>query len=260
MNAQAPAGEQSLLLVGESWFSHTIHTKGFDSFTTSTYEEGCADFVAALESRGWAVDHIPSHLVDTKMPSTAEALGRYAVVALSDVGSNTFLLRRPTFIGGQVAPDLLELIAAYTTGGGGLVMVGGYMSFGGIDGTARYGQTCLADVLPVTVSAGDDRVERPAGVTPVIDRPGHPTVAAIAGPWPRLLGYNRLTARPPGEVVVSCGNDPLLAVGAFGRGRSVAFASDLGPHWAPAEFTSWEGYPALWHGIASWAAGLDHVS
>ena len=132
------------------------------------------------------------------------------------------------------------------------------MSFGGIDGTARYGQTCLADVLPVTVSAGDDRVERPAGVTPVIDRPGHPTVAAIAGPWPRLLGYNRLTARPPGEVVASCGNDPLLAVGAFGRGRSVAFASDLGPHWAPAEFTSWEGYPALWHGIASWAAGLDH--
>jgi uncharacterized membrane protein len=65
MSAQTPAGEHRLLLVGESWFSHTIHTKGFDSFTTSTYEEGCADFVAALESRGWAVDHIPSHLVDT---------------------------------------------------------------------------------------------------------------------------------------------------------------------------------------------------
>jgi len=38
----------------------------------------------------------------------------------------------------------------------------------------------------------------------------------------------------------------------------VAFASDLGPHWAPEAFTSWEGYPALWDGIASWAAGLDH--
>jgi uncharacterized membrane protein len=257
MNAPA---EHRLLLVGESWFSHTIHTKGFDSFTTSTYEEGCADFVAALQSRGWAVDHIPSHLVDTKMPSTAEALGRYAVVALSDVGSNTFLLRRPTFIGGQVSPDLLELIAAYTTGGGGLVMVGGYMSFSGIDGKAGYGQSRLADVLPVTVATGDDRVERPAGVTPDLHLPDHPTVAAIAGPWPRLLGYNRLTARPPGEVVASCGTDPLLVAGAFGRGRSVAFASDLGPHWAPEEFTTWAGYPALWHGIASWAAGLDHVS
>jgi len=192
------------------------------------------------------------------MPSTAEALSRYAVVALSDVGSNTFLLRRQTFIGGQVAPDLLELIAAYTTAGGGLVMVGGYMSFSGIDGKAGYGQTRLQEVLPVCVSAGDDRVERPAGVTPAIDLPGHPTVAAIAGPWPRLLGYNRLTARPPGEVVASCGNDPLLAVGTHRQGRSVAFASDLGPHWAPEAFTSWEGYPALWHGIASWAAGLDH--
>lgn len=258
MSAQAPAGERSLLLIGESWFSHTIHQKGFDSFTTSTYEEGCADFVAALESRGWAVEHIPSHLVDTRMPSTVEALSQHAVIALSDVGSNTFLLGRQTFFHGQVAPDLLELIAAYTSDGGGLVMVGGYMSFSGIDGKAGYGKTCLQEVLPVSVSAGDDRIERPAGVAASIHLPSHPTVAAIAGPWPRLLGYNRLTARPPGQVVASCGSDPLLAVGTFGRGRSVAFASDLGPHWAPAEFISWEGYPALWDGIASWAAGLVH--
>jgi len=138
-------------------------------------------------------------------------------------------------------------------------MVGGYMSFSGIDGKAGYGQTCLQAVLPVGVSAGDDRVERPAGVSPIVHLPGHPTVAAINGPWPGLLGYNRLTPRPgSGQVVASCGNDPLLAVGSYGRGRSVAFASDLGPHWAPAEFTSWAGYPALWDGIASWAAGLDH--
>jgi uncharacterized membrane protein len=191
------------------------------------------------------------------MPSTAEALRRYAVIALSDVGSNTFLLRRQTFFGGQVSPDLLELISGYVTGGGGLVMVGGYMSFGGIDGKAGYGRTCLQDVLPVTVLPGDDRVERPAGVVPDLRLPDHPTVAGISGPWPRLLGYNRLTARPPGEVVASCGPDPLLAVGSYGAGRSVAFASDLGPHWAPAEFTGWEGYAGLWHGIASWAAGLD---
>ena len=197
-------GEQSLLLVGESWFSHTIHTKGFDSFTTSTYEEGCADFVAALQSRGWAVDHIPSHLVDTQMPSTAEALGRYAVVALSDVGSNTFLLRRPTFIGGQVSPDLLELIAAYTTGGGGLVMVGGYMSFGGIDGTARYGQTCLADVLPVTVSAGDDRVERPAGVTPLPPPPGRAARSTSSRATPLTSSVSTNRTRPAANSAERC--------------------------------------------------------
>lgn len=258
MSSQPPAAERSLLLVGESWFSHTIHQKGFDSFTTSTYEEGCAEFVTALESRGWAVEHIPGHLVEARMPSTVQALRKHAVIVLSDVGSNTFLLGRRTFFGGQVAPDLLELLAAYTSGGGGLVMVGGYMSFGGIDGKAGYGKTCLQEVLPVCVIPGDDRVERPAGVVPAVHLADHPTVARIAGPWPRLLGYNRLTPKPPGEVVASCGSDPLLAVGTYGRGRSVAFASDLGPHWAPAEFTSWEGYPELWNGIACWAAGLDH--
>jgi uncharacterized membrane protein len=257
MSSQPQFGDRSLLLVGESWFSHSIHQKGFDSFTTSTYEEGCAEFVAALESRGWVVEHIPSHLVDARMPSTVETLRQHAVIALSDVGSNTFLLGRQTFVHGQVAPDLLELITAYTSGGGGLVMVGGYMSFGGIDGKAGYGKTCLQEVLPVSVLPGDDRVEKPAGVVPTVHMPGHPTVAGVAGPWPRLLGYNRLTARPPGQVVASCGADPLLAVGTYGRGRSVAFASDLGPHWAPTGFTSWEGYPELWDGVASWAAGLD---
>jgi uncharacterized membrane protein len=257
MTAPAPNGDRSLLLVGESWFSHTIHQKGFDSFTTSTYEEGCADFVAALRSRGWAVEHIPSHLVDVRMPSTMAGLRQHAVVALSDVGSNTFLLGRQTFVHGQAAPDLLELLAAYTREGGGLVMVGGYMSFAGIDGKAGYGRTCLQDVLPVTVAAADDRAERPAGVTPTVLQPGHPSIAGVAGPWPALLGYNRLTPRPPGQVVVGCGPDPLLAVGTYGQGRCAAFASDLGPHWAPAAFTGWDGYPLLWDGIASWAAGLD---
>ena len=251
------ASPRRLLLVGESWFSHTIHQKGFDSFTTSTYEEGCTDFVAALDSRGWAVEHIPCHQVETRMPSTAEALRAYAAVVLSDVGSNTFLLGRQTFFHGQAAPDLLELLAAYTSGGGGLVMVGGYMSFGGIDGKAGYAKTCLSEVLPVTVSPGDDRIEKPAGIVPTVRVPGHPTVAGIAGPWPRLLGYNQLTPRPPGQVVASCGTDPLLAVGTYGRGRCVAFASDLGPHWAPTGFTGWDGYPVLWDGIASWAAGPD---
>src|SRR5580700_5288085 len=191
MSSQPPFGDRSLLLVGESWFSHSVHQKGFDSFTTSTYEEGCADFVAALESRGWAVEHIASHLVDARMPSTVEALRQHAVIALSDVGSNTFLLGRQTFVHGRVAPDLLELITAYTSSGGGLVMVGGYMSFGGIDGKAGYGKTCLQEVLPVSVLPCDDRVEKPAGVAPTVHMPGHPTLAGIAGPWPRLLGYNR---------------------------------------------------------------------
>ena len=56
--------------------------------------------------------------------------------------------------------------------------------------------------------------------------------------------------------MASCGNDPLLAVGTFGRGRSVAFASDLGPHWAPAEFCEqWDGYATVFGGLVEWLAG-----
>lgn len=31
---------KKILLAGESWTIHSIHQKGFDSFTTTTYETG----------------------------------------------------------------------------------------------------------------------------------------------------------------------------------------------------------------------------
>jgi hypothetical protein len=94
MSSQPPEAERSLLLAGESWFSHTIHQKGFDSFTMSTCEEGCADFVAALEPRGWSVEHIPSHRVDTRMPSAAWALRQHAVDGYPELWNGDRLLGR----------------------------------------------------------------------------------------------------------------------------------------------------------------------
>ena len=35
----------------------------------------------------------------------------------------------------------------------------------------------------------------------------------------------------------------------FGKGRSVAFTSDCGPHWAPLSFVEWPGYEQLWQQI-----------
>jgi len=252
-----PESGKSLLLIGESWFSHTIHQKGFDSFTTSTYEEGCGEFRAALEGDGWTVTHIPCHSVEAKMPDSVDKLRKYNTVVLSDVGSNTFLLGRKTFLRGEAGPDYLDLLRAYVEDGGGLVMVGGYMSFSGIDGKAGYARTCLADVLPVEVAGGDDRIERPAGVVPELDLPGHEILRQVPRPWPALLGYNRVSLRSSALAVARCGPDPLLAVGQYGAGRSAAFTSDLGPHWAPLEFTRWPGYARLWANIASWVAGTS---
>ncbi len=70
-----------------------------------------------------------------------------------------------------------------------------------------------------------------------------------------LLGYNRVREKADGEVLVRCGSDPLLAVGTFGKGRTVAFTSDCSPHWATPEFTGWSMYPRLWTQTIRWLAG-----
>lgn len=37
-----------ILFIGESWHIHMIHSKGFDSFTSSKYEEGADYFIILL--------------------------------------------------------------------------------------------------------------------------------------------------------------------------------------------------------------------
>ncbi len=245
----------TVLLAGESWVMHTIHQKGFDHFTTTSYGEGHQWLLAALEAGGCAVDHLPNHLAPARFPTTIEDLRRYAVVILSDIGSNTLLLHPDTFERSVAMPNRLALLRDYVADGGGLIMVGGYLTFQGIDAKARYAGSPLEEALPVTLLTGDDRVEAPEGVVPVVRAVDHPIVAGLPGEWPALLGYNRIVPRTEATVVAEVGNDPLLAVWGFGRGRAAAFASDCGPHWAPPTFVEWEGYARLWRGIVGWVTG-----
>lgn len=48
-------------------------------------------------------------------------------------------------------------------------MIGGYFSFQGIDGKARWHRTVVEDALPVTCLPYDDRLEIPEGFRPVIN-------------------------------------------------------------------------------------------
>ncbi len=248
--------KRNVLIAGESWVTHTTHQKGFDSFTTTEYTEGVGDLRNALERGGFKVDYQPAHVAARDFPATAKGLARYGCVILSDIGANTLLLHPDTFVRSKPLPNRLKAIHDYVKGGGGLVMVGGYLTFQGIEGKARYHGTPVEAALPVSIDAHDDRVETPQGVNPRVVAAGHPIVAKIKGKWPALLGYNRLTAKSDAEVVVRAGRDPMLVAGAFGKGRSVAFASDCGPHWSPPDFVKWPGYQRLWQGIAGWAAGM----
>jgi uncharacterized membrane protein len=243
-----------VLVMGESWYTYSVHQKGFDTFTTAEYVEGAGRFLAVLRDAGWTVEYVPSHEVPARSPRTAAEFAAFDVVVLSDVGSNTFLLTPDTFSRSLVAPNRLEQLREYVGDGGAVLMIGGYMSFSGIDGKARYGSSPLADVLPVVMQPSDDRVELPQGFSAKVRQTTHPAIASVPTSWPVLLGYNRLVAKADASVLVEAGDDPLLIVGTYGTGRTAAFASDLAPHWAPAAFLDWDGYERLWLSLLSWLA------
>jgi uncharacterized membrane protein len=78
-----------------------------------------------------------------------------------------------------------------------------------------------------------------------------------------LLGANEVVVRQrPGVEVLarlpeSEGGHPLLVTGPYGEGRSVAWTSDVGPHWLPQSFVDWPGYGALWKNILTWVTRAD---
>jgi uncharacterized membrane protein len=244
-----------VLVVGESWVKHTVHMKGFDQFHTTEYEEGGGAFLSSLAAGGFAVTYIRAHEVSSRFPTTLDELSRYDAVVLSDIGANSFLLTDDVFLRSEASVNRLVLLSDHVRKGGGLIMVGGYLSFSGIDGRARFGMSPLADVLPVRTLDHDDRIEVPEGFTAHVDDPDHPVLAGIPAEWPILLGYNRVIPKAGSTVVVSHGADPLLVVGQAGEGRTVAFAPDFAPHWAPPAFVAWEHYGRLWTSIVGWAAG-----
>ena len=133
-------------------------------------------------------------------------------------------------------------------------MVGGYLSFQGIQAKANYRNTVLADVLPVEMELGDDREECPEGVRPR-SHDGHPLVRGLADEWPAILGFQRLAPRPGSEVAATVGGYPLLVTGQAGEGRTLAYATDIGPHWAPEAMTGWPGFATLWDRAIRWLAG-----
>ena len=244
--------ETKVPLVGESWVSASTHFKGFDFFSSTYYATGGDFLITALRSGGIHVTHQPSHEAARSFPFELTKLQEYAAVILSDVGANTLLLPPDVFLEGKRVPNRLELIKEYVFEGGGLVMAGGYLSFQGIYGSARYHRTPIEELLPVSISSMDDRIEKPEGVNPKVTRKDHPITKGIGGEWPYLLGFNEVKPKEKSEVLAMVGPYPLLVTGSFGKGRSVAWTSDVGPHWCPKDFVDWPGYNQLWQRIIGW--------
>ena len=248
--------KKQILLVGESWISASTHYKGFDHFSSVTFHLGAEPLVAALKDSDFELTYMTGHDAPEKFPATMEALAQYDAVLLSDIGCNSILLHPDVWLRSKTFPNRLKLIRDWVGRGGSLAMIGGYMSFQGIDGRARWRATPVEEVLPVDCLAYDDRVEIPEGAVAVLNRPNHPIIAGIAGPWPFILGVNEVKAKAGAEVIASLpadqGGHPLLVAGTYGKGRAVAWTTDIGPHWLSPEFCAWDGYRRLWLQMLGW--------
>lgn len=247
-----------VLFAGESWIIATSHIKGFDVFQSNSYDESTSDNIRHICDRaGFEFHHMPSHIALRNFPGV-EGLKEYDLVVLSDIGSDTLLLHPDTLEKSIVRENRLKSICQFVNDGGGLVMFGGWNSFQGMDGKARYGFTALAEVLPVEMYTHDDRKEAPEGVFMTVEKLDHPFFKGVDMNWPPFLGYNRLKPKKGAEVLATNGEDVMIAVQEVGRGRTCAYASDISTHWASNELTRSKDYERFIVNMFTWL-GENHV-
>ncbi len=142
----------------------------------------------------------------------------------------------------------IDALAELVGRGRGLMMIGGYHSFG----PGGYRPTKLADVLPIEMPRFvrqelglgkpiQTELHLPGPLQMLPTRP-HPITRLAIGEednqalWrklPPLLGANRFDKLKPRSLVLasSAANDPLLVAGEYGSGRVLAFAGDSTRRW-----------------------------
>lgn len=243
---------RKILLAGEQVTGIGFEIKGVDCFSVNAYKEDGQALFDALKKGGHDVTWLRTSHVAAHFPESLDELQEYNAVILSDVGSNTLLFHPEMLAKSKPHPNRLKLITTYVQRGGGLIMVGGWMSFAGIDGKARYHDSFLEEALPVTCLPYDDRQERPEGVTPKIVQSDHPILKNVPSEWPYFLGYNKVVPRKEATNILAFDNDPLLSVWQYGDGRSAAFTTDCAPHWGPVAWLEWPGYPVFWNNLIAW--------
>ncbi|MHC9533502.1 glutamine amidotransferase [Dellaglioa sp. L3N] len=240
-----------ILLAGESWISSTTEYKGYDSFTSTKLEIGCEYLLDSLRSLNHEVVHLLAHDVPEKFPWTISELNKYDVIILSDIGSNSFTLSNKVFSEGQATVNRLQLLKEWVQQGGSLMMAGGYLSFGGFEGKGHYHGTPIEEILPVNILPYDDRIECPQGIVPVENNSN--SISSDLGTLPIILGYQQVTPKINSNILMTIGEkDPFLVTGEYSSGRTMAYMTDIAPHWASQEFMDWKNYGEFFSRCIKW--------
>ncbi len=156
------------------------------------------------------------------LPVTAAGLEKFDVVILGDVEAKA------------VPAESLELLRARVENGGGLLVLGGYHTFG----PGGYAKSPLAEALPVFIESSDGQRDEdlilsftPAGRV-------HPILSGLAtfftgDPLPELKGLTEVKREKPGaQVLITArgtggGKESIvLAAHRYGEGRALAFTGD----------------------------------
>ena len=124
-----------ILYVGDTQVNVQTSIKGIDSWTFTYYSDSARYLRNALNA---AEDiecvHIPSMNCIEQMPSTLEEMQQYDAILVSDVGYNNIVFQpgnvQPFKV--PMGPDRVGALCEYVQQGGGFMMIGGWLSFAGI--------------------------------------------------------------------------------------------------------------------------------
>lgn len=133
-------------------------------------------------------------------------------------------------------PVYLERVRDFVRDGGGLAMLGGTRAFD----SGGYSESALREVLPVELD-GKGTFETRGPLQAVLTPAGraHPITRLLPDPkaneetWrrlPALTGVNQVRAAR-GETLLSASGTPLLTIGRFGKGRTLALMTDDAWRW-----------------------------
>lgn len=229
----------SIVLAGESGAVTEIVEIGPTRFVRRRAWAGLGPLVDACERAGLSAMALPCGPVppDLKRPD---------VWLLSDLP--------------RAAADafgILSQLLVDVPGACGLVMIGGAYSFEGLEGTGGWFEPRSAVLFPLLPPGAPDATEAPGAVR-LIPTPFCPDgLARLMASAPPFFGYNRLQPRRDARVLATFDDSaPALIVSDPAPCRSVAFASDLLPHWGPST-KDWDGLPAFLRELAELAVGTS---
>jgi uncharacterized membrane protein len=187
-----------------------------------------------------------------------EILESFDILIFSDVEAKNFQLA-PSFFDREkfgkavlTFPDRIRLTLEAIELGKSAMFLGGWLSFTGEMGKGGWNRTRLREVLPVTCLDYEDLVESTEGFTAKPSVEGEQLFKGIDfKTFPPILGYNktypRSDCREGCSILLSIEEtgDPLVAIGRFGRGKTLAYMSDPAPHWG-CNFVYWDQYQDFW--------------